>query len=118
MYDQVLLSVFLGAACLVVYLEFLRETRPRKGEAGLRWETPPDATTAISAEAMTSSFGASVIERTSYLPIPFWTVRVRTPSTLPRNTSAALRLQPHYPISLTWEMGSMREYFFPRRRLG
>jgi hypothetical protein len=26
MYDQVLVSVFLGAACLVVYLEFLRET--------------------------------------------------------------------------------------------
>ena len=26
MYDQVLVSVFLGAACMVVYLEFLRET--------------------------------------------------------------------------------------------
>jgi hypothetical protein len=38
MYDQVLVSVFLGAACLVVYLEFLRETavpekvkRPARG---------------------------------------------------------------------------------------
>jgi hypothetical protein len=34
----------------------------------LRWERPPDAATAISAEAMTSSLGASVIERTSYSP--------------------------------------------------
>jgi hypothetical protein len=34
----------------------------------LRWEIPPDAATAISAEAMTSSLGASDIERKSYSP--------------------------------------------------
>ena len=34
----------------------------------LRWEIPPDAAPAISAEAMTSSFGASAIERKSYSP--------------------------------------------------
>ena len=34
----------------------------------LKWEIPPDAAPAISAEAMTSSFGASAIERKSYSP--------------------------------------------------
>jgi hypothetical protein len=33
-----------------------------------RWEIPPDAAATISAEAITSSFGASVIERKSYSP--------------------------------------------------
>jgi hypothetical protein len=36
--------------------------------AVLRWETLPDAAPAISVEAMTSSLGASVIERKSYSP--------------------------------------------------
>jgi len=33
MYDQVLVSVFLGAACMVVYLEFLRETAVHEKQA-------------------------------------------------------------------------------------
>jgi hypothetical protein len=72
MYDQVLVSVFLGAACLVVYLEFLRETAvPEKGKRALGGNPRQTLPPRISAEAMTSSLGASVIERTSYSPIPF-----------------------------------------------